>query len=440
MDRAEMFKKAKEAADAEAENRKNGNFTPHEYEKIPFEGLETNKLKVFRFVGNPYTVREENWHPKMVLSSKIVGDNKKQFVCRWSEDRDWFLWRVYNKITAYDWDENFVNPDGSKGRKVYKLAKTNPEILDRVLHNNKKAYVMPDGRKIEDSGWKPNRSVYMNCICKDDYDWHKENKSYKLIAKKIGTSEDAEGNVSEFPEPGIPVSCYEYIIKAVVEENGAWEDFDIAIKKEEKEPWYSAYSFMDERKIKDQLSVAMNGDPMTEEELSWDKIDIDKITQVTSYRKIHNRLGKFIKHVDEILNTDFTSELEELVAEEKAKWKEDHKDSSDENEKTEEPKAEEKKTRLRKPAESNESSSSENVYDKMRKLGWVKADQLEKDMKDMGVELTVDFGESEKTTKLHFVCDGEEISQDDLIPCCDCYLPGPEIIDYCPACGAVFKS
>lgn len=441
MDRAEMFRKAKEAADAEAENRGSGNFTPREYEKIPFEGLETNKLKVFRFIGNPYIVRDENWHPKMVLSSKIVGDNKKQFICRWPEDRDWFLWKVYNKITAYDWDENFVNPDGKKGRKVYKLSKTNPEILDRVLHNGREPFLY-QGKKIEDSGWKPSRSVYMNCICKDDYDWHKENKSYKLIAKKIGTSEDSEGKVSEFPEPGVPVSCYEYILKAVVEENGAWEDFDIAIKKEEKDPWYSAYSFMDERKIKDQLSVAMNGDPMTEEELSWDKIDIDKITQISSYRKIHNRLGKFIKHVDEVLNTDFTSELEKLVAEEKAKWKENHKDDaadSDDDVKTEteEPKTEERKTRSRKPAENKE--NSENVFDKMRELGWVKVDQFEKDMKEMGASVTVDFGESEKTTKLHITQDGEEIPQDSLIPCCDCDLPGPEIIDYCPACGAVFK-
>jgi len=77
---------------------------------------------------------------------------------------------------------------------------------------------------------------------------------------------------------------------------------------------------MDERKIAKQLSCAMNSDPMTDEEKSWAKVDIDKITQVTSYRKIKNRLGAFIKSVDGALGTSFTEKLEKLVEQEKAEW------------------------------------------------------------------------------------------------------------------------
>lgn len=442
MTRAEMFKNAKSQMDAENENRKNGNWTPPEYDDIPYTGLEVNKPKVFRFIGNPHTVREENWHPKMDLSSRIVGDNGKQFVCHWSEDRNWFLWRVFNKVTAYDWDAEFVNPDGKKGRKVYKLSKTFPKLLDQVLHNGKEPFLY-QGKKIDDGGWKPGRAIYMNCICRDEYDWHKENKSFKLVAKKINVSEDAEGKKSEYPDPGIPVSCYEYILKAVVEENGAWEDFDIAVRKEEGDPWYSVYSFMDMRKIKDQLAVEMNGDPLTEEELSWKKIDIDKLTQVTSYRKIKNRLGKFIKQVDEALNTGFTEELDKLVAEEKAKWDALKKD--DDSEEQAETPAEEKKEEAPKPrsrapaAEPKvEKKSSGSVYDQMRDLGWKKVDKFEEDMKEIGADVTVEFGENEKSTKLHISVDGEEVPFKDLIPCCDCGLPGPDMIDYCPACGTSF--
>lgn len=439
--RADAFKQAQKQLEEEKNNR---GFTPREYDEIPFVGLEGNKVKVFRLIGNPHHVREENFDPKLVLSSKIVDDKGKQFNCHWSHDRDWFLWEVMNKVLAYDWDKDFENPDGSKGRKVYKLAKTNPEMLKRVLHNGKDAFVLPDGRKIEDGGWYPKRSIYMNCICRDDYDWHKENKSYKLIAKKVGESENSEGEKSYFPEFGVPVTCYDFILKTIVEEDGDWEDFDIAIRKEESDPWYSVYSAMDERKIAKQLSCAMNSDPMTDEEKSWTKVDIDKITQVTSYRKIKNRLGVFIKSVDDALGTSFTEKLEKLVEQEKAEW-DAKKQEQDDGEQSTETQVEKKqevkpevKTRERVKASEVKNEGFANDYEKAKSLGWEKIDDFKKDMDEMGAEVSIDFGKDKASSILHISIDGEEIPQSELYECCTCKLYGPDLVDYCPACGEVF--
>lgn len=441
--RKDAFKQAQKQLEEEKNNK---GFAPREFDEIPFVGLEDNKVKVFRLIGNPHHVREENFDPKLVLSSKIIDDKGKQFNCHWSNDRDWFLWEVMNKVLAYDWDKDFENPDGSKGRKVYKLAKTNPEMLKRVLHNSKDAFITPDGKKIEDGGWYPKRSVYMNCISREDYDWHKENKSYKLLAKKVGESENSEGEKSYFPEFGVPVTCYDFILKTIVEEDGDWEDFDIAIRKEESDPWYSVYSAMDERKIAKQLSCAMNTDVLTDEEKSWSKIDIDKITQVTSYRKIKNRLGAFIKKIDEALGTGFTQKLEKLVEQEKAEWDakkqeqgDDEQDSKSETK--EEVKKEEPKQRVRTTETKKEQSESfANDYEKAKSLDWKKIDDFKTDMDEMGAEVSIDFGKDKANSKLHIKIDGEEISQSELYECCTCGLFGPDLVDYCPACGEVFAN
>ena len=47
MTRAEMFAQAKKELDQEAENKKDGNWTPPEYEVIPYAHLEVNKPKGF---------------------------------------------------------------------------------------------------------------------------------------------------------------------------------------------------------------------------------------------------------------------------------------------------------------------------------------------------------------------------------------------------------
>ncbi len=436
--RAELFAAEKKRLEEEQKQKENrGNWTPPEYEEIPYSALETNELRVFRFIGDPVAVRTENWHPKSILSSRITNDKKGFFICHWSEDRDWFLWKLYNKLTAYDWDPNFLNPDGKKGRKVYKLASSNQKILDRVLHNGKEP-VLYKGKKIEDSGWRPSVSILMNVIDRANYQWHKDNKSFSLISKKSSAWTNDKGEEKVSYEPGIPLSTYEFILKAIVEEKGALEDFDLAIRKIEKDPWYEVYSFFDQRKISDDLKTQMNGDPLTEEETSWKKIDIDKITKVTSYRKIQNNLGDFIKLVDSELNTGFYSELSELVAKEKAEWdakkKDEEKDAIDELNNEQKPEGVKKQTRTR---ESVVETKTNDVFQKMKDAGWKAVDKFKEELGDAVKD--VEFGKSNEETFIVIEIDGEKVNKEDMIPCCDCNLPGPSFINFCPACGAEFK-
>ena len=62
--------------------------------------------------------------------------------------------------------------------------------------------------------------------------------------------------------------------------------------------------------------------PLTEEELSWERTDLDKIYPTTSYQKIYNRLKLFIQQVDAAFKTNFTDELEKLVEDEKVRFAE----------------------------------------------------------------------------------------------------------------------
>ena len=59
-------------------------------------------------------------------------------------------------------------------------------------------------------------------------------------------------------------------------------------------------------------------------------------------------------------------------------------------------------------------------------------------MDEMSAEVSIDFGKDKASSILHISIDGEEIPQSELYECCTCKLYGPDLVDYCPACGEVF--
>lgn len=428
--RAELFAQAKAQADAdEAAKKERGNYTAPDYEDVFYAPLETNKLKVFRFIGLPHTIRQESTDPKLVLTSWITDDKKKPFICKWSEDKDWILWKVYNDVMRYQWDKDAINPaTGKPGIKVFTNALKYPTLFKRVRYNGK------ENPSPFEKGWNPSKSVVMNCISRDDYAWHVENKSYKLIAKKQNTTEDDKGIKTTYSESGIGVTAYDAILKSAVEEHGAWDDFDIAVRKLDADPWYEVYSFFDARKIQKDLACEMSGEALTEEELSWKKFDIDKLNKVSSYRKIQSRLGDFIKEVDGCLKTHYTEELEKLVAEEKAVWDAAKKEEADEAnseiakpEVKAETKAEEPKTRTRAPAE----TSKLDMWETARAAGWKGVDELKEKYSEMVFSISAD-------TIVYKDDEGNAVPRTQTIPCPDCGLDTYELIDMCPRCLARF--
>jgi len=445
MNRREMFEAEKKRLDEEKSNKNRPSF---EYDQVDYAPLDKDSVRVFRFFGGTVASRKNNFDPKIVYLSKIKDDKGKQFSCRWKDDPDWILNRIYSAVTAYTWDKDAVRDDGKKGKRIYKYVDLYPKMLDRVLHNCEAGFRY-NGKIIENPGWKSKPTVYMNVISRDDYKWHVENKSFKLIAKKVSESENSKGEKTLYYEPGIPESLYSLLLDTVVEENGDWEDFDIAIKKIGEMPYYKCYSTLDERKLDKEDHVKMSDKPLTEEERSWKTFDIDKITPITTYKKIQNRLGLFIKEVDKNLETNFSEELDSFVEVEKVerdKLKESEKDdinSSDLEDKVEDtpdenlpPKKEVKRERkAREAREVKEEKPAEDAdFWKNASSSVIKAlDRLEEESSDF-VSNIVD------NKIIYQDADGSVVdsTNPDIIPCPTCKKDTYLKIPYCPYCGTPF--
>lgn len=418
-----------------------------DYDEIPYAALEVDVPRVLRFVGDPLEVRSKGTDPKEIFSSKILDDKGSLATFRWSKNKNWILWKIYNKVMEYTWDKEAPNPNGrsKKGAKVYKNDILHPELFKRVRWNDK------ENNPFE-GGWYPTKSILMNCIDREDYAWHKANKSYKIVAKKKSSKKDDSSIL--FHEPGIPGACYTELLNTVVEERGDWQDFDVAIKKLEAKPWYKVYSASDSRKIENYLqqnNLVMSSSSLSEEELSWKLWDFDNhpAFQVSSYNKIMNKLGDFIKRVDVAFNTHFYEELVVLAEQEKKEWAEkresEKENSSEELEQetvAEEPvaeKATEKPARkIREPAQ-KAASDTEDRFAKAKQAGWKGLDSMPENEKSL--IKSISLGSTPEDDVVVYVDDaGIELAEDDatIAPCYECGLPVPESINNCLRCGSLF--
>ena len=466
MTRQELFQQEKEALEQEQKAREERkNFTPFKYENIDYAPINKG-LNVFRFYGYPIHARQECYDPKVVATSKIKDDKGGQFTCHWPDDPDWILFRIYKKVASCTFDKNQLNDEGKPGKKVYNYAVDYPKMLDRCLHNNEEGHLY-EGRMLQNPGWYPKYSVYFNVLDRSDYAWHKEHKSWKLIAKKVNEAEDKKGNKRLFAESGIAKGTYDLLANAIAQENGDWQDFDVAIEKLTVLPFYKIYSFQDERKIHNdlvKLGITMNGEKLTDEELSWKKFDIDKITPITRYKTIMNRLGKFIKEVDANLETNFYSELEELVAKEKEELAA-KKDSSQEEDteicdndedtdntveespisKVENPVETKPVARTRTPVASN-ITAKDDIFEKAKSIQWTdKKGNVHKGWEGIDkykakyIKFTSNIADN---SIIYKDSTGKDISNDDtrILTCSECGLPMSEDVLICPRCGTEYSA
>lgn len=303
----EAKKRRKEQKEKEASYEGGGSF-----EEVVYTAMSPNKDKVIRIIGDPLLVREKGTDPKLSFISMILGDNGKKFRCIWpnkSEDSSWILWKIYDKVMSYDWDR-------SNNVKRFHFVDSHPETFRRVAKNNTENQY--------EQGWRPSKVVHMNVIDRHDMEWHRENSHLKVLSKK--GSEYGDGRI--WFEPGVPEFLYSKIWDDVVEYNGDWNNYDVVVRKLTEQPWYSAFHAIDDRKkIQSDVIDLIEDRDLTEEELSWEGYDFDTIFPVTSYSKIKNRLGKFIKKVDLDFDTRYYEELEDLVAIEDKERKEEEKNN-----------------------------------------------------------------------------------------------------------------
>lgn len=289
--------KVKQKAKREKEDQRfGGSF----FEEVVYTALAPapSPDKAVRIVGVPMEVRETGTDPKTSIISMILGDRDKKFRCIWpnkAEDPSWILWKIYDKILAYDWDK--VNRV-----KKYHNTESHPELFQRVLVNNSTNQF--------ESGWRPGKVVHLNVIDRADMSWHQENSHLKILSKKASESGDRI-----WFEPGVPESVYNMIWDGIVEYNGDFENYDIVIRKLEADPWYEVFHGIDDRKkIKQEVLDLIREGDLTEEERSWEGYDFDKIFPLTSYTKIKNNLNKFIQKVDLDFNTNYFQELQDFCS------------------------------------------------------------------------------------------------------------------------------
>lgn len=290
---------------AEDSLRGKGNWT--NFPDIPYSALYTDKQQAFRFVGLPYTVREKPTDSKRIFVSMILGDDDKRFRCIGpdpQEHKDWIVYRVMNKVLSKHWDKNIQRSDGKMGDYVYDYVKTHPDLYLRVAKNNN------NGNPYE-SGWRFSPSVLFNVIDRENYEWHKTNKKYRVLSKRASESGD-----KIYFDPGVPDTVFNNIMDDIValDGNTNWEDYDIVIKKTKEQPWYKVYHGTDDQKrIEENVRSVIVPTGLSDEEKSWELNNFDELYKVTSYMRIKSKLGLFFQKVDKALGTAYYDELCTLV-------------------------------------------------------------------------------------------------------------------------------
>ena len=137
--------------------------------------------------------------------------------CIWpikSEQPNWILWKVYNKVMSGKWDAKAQT-------RIYDYREKFPGLWNRVAKNDNLDNAF-------ESGWKPKAYVIANVIDRSMMQWHQENKKTVLLSKKV-----SDNNGTPWYEPGIPNMLYNSLYEVVIPVYGDWETYDIALVRAE---------------------------------------------------------------------------------------------------------------------------------------------------------------------------------------------------------------
>jgi len=347
-ERAKAFAAAVDEHQKEEERKQlkkeRGPYNP-DFEQVTWMGLDRS-FRVFRAVGMPpnqrldgtdalhvfhsriaddkgETERHVIWKPALKADGSLVMEGSKAQL-----DESWILYRLYNEITSFEWKKKTQEEwdKGVPGVKLYKYEDS--DAFKRVMHNKRK-----NSKNKFENRFEPRLRVVMNVIDRHDMEWHQENEHTKLLSSKVNTVEKDEG-VLEFADIGIPISCYDLILTNVIQamklQNKLpdWNELDIVIKKLGETPWYEVRDAT-EAKIGAEAQALASTASLTEEEMNWERYDLDKIYKPASYHKLQRNFKGLFQSWDGYRGTNYTGELEQLVEEEKELHKEMYGNDSD---------------------------------------------------------------------------------------------------------------
>jgi hypothetical protein len=469
-ERAKLFQQAvedheKSKAAREEKKQGSGNFS-RDIEEIAWMGLNRD-FRVFRMLGLPPKMRLGGTDALQVFFSKIVDDEgKAERHVVWKpklnqdgshyfgsgEDRidldpDWILLKLYKEITSFKWKKQSEEERaaGNPGVKLFDHEES--DAFKRVMHNKKTG-----SKNKYDNPFYPKLRAVFNVLDRHDMEWHRENNHTKLLTSRLSVIDTDQGGQIQFPEVGVPITCFEMIMENVVAplakrgEMADWQNLDIVVKKLSSNPWYEVRDAT-ESKIGDAAEIASTA-PLTDEEMEWERYDLDKIYQPSTYQKLHKHFRGLFQSWDGYRGTNYYKQLEELVEKEKEEFKEKYgNDTTPENH--EQPKgthtsvpSEEPKAR-RKSAPEEQAEKAEDTRSPVEKFKASDYPHLDKltdaDWKEIEKKL-VDFKNG--------IPVWDRSSASEIVPCDTpgCKYHGtevatelPDTVLHCPCCGVEYK-
>jgi hypothetical protein len=336
---AQFVQQQKEAE--KEKSQKHGNFTSN-YDTIKYVGLDKDTPAIVRFVGRPPVEgghRYDASDAKELHISKIKGDDGKvmwlylPLKCD-NPDQDHLMWRIIGDVMHKEYISN-KGPDGKTTKKAV--------FVNEIDHPDIFALIQKGGYTEEKdghwpytyaAGWNAKRCLLINCVDRRD-SWCKDNKHTKLLSKSVNVGTDKDGNPREYAEIGVPSYGFLNGLTDLVGKFGSWENYDVVISRtgEKTSPnkFHNGSKYITPAAIEagldvelglskdDEKLIAATG-PLTAEELSYARYDLDKNFQPTSYHTIVKRLGTSIKKIDAALGKHYYDELQALVDEEQKKW------------------------------------------------------------------------------------------------------------------------
>jgi len=468
----EFFKSYSKKIQDDSKNQNNGgNYEQPEYDEVGYVGCEKGFYTVVRLLGAPIGAEAQGYKrkpydPKEIITCEVKDDDGKRFTIKLPLRQpiaadNHILIRLYDKVM----EKVKINGDW-----VYKNKTAHPEIFELV---SKGGFKPTDGKTYQFStGYRGDRVSIYNCIDYKD-NWCAENKHTKILCRDLNI--DDQNRV--WAKPGIKSYGSVQKIASILGKDGSFEKYCLGFKKTgiKENPWEVVNA--SKMKEKDMLEELGNDDgstvdekiikvgPMTDEERSYERYDLDKFFQPTTYQKIQKRISGLFKLCDAQLGTKFTEELNGLVAKEKEYFakiyaKEEKEQAAAENKaiqenlnmseeefnaatsvdtmpdpmatpasfdtmqqvQSEEPAPATRRTRSAPAAEESGLSA-----DKIALLkGWeFMSPEIKARVQDVEV----------KDGKVSIVWD----RKDDLLQCDDCGALSPEEgVTHCPVCGALF--
>ena len=315
---------AKRAEEEAAQQNKSGSsFTPKDYDKIEWVGLE-EKAKIIRIVGGAPSSMRPGSHVNPtdaheIFVSTILDDNGKRMKLKLPLHADdisheHIMWRIINKVNEVKWVK------GADGKSTKVNVNKQYPWFEKV---NKGGFAPTDKSYQYSKGWKGQQVVIMNVIDRED-NWCAENKHTKLLSKKLS------GDNGEFAEIGVPSFGFCSALSNIVKSYGSWERYDVQVRRtgqkttpiDVKQATLYKKNGLVQELDEDKLQYVSLNETLTPEELEYERYDISKFFAPTTYQKILSKLGNTIKSIDVDLRTNFYEELQALAEKEKKEFEE----------------------------------------------------------------------------------------------------------------------